>query len=244
MKNLKNDKTENLKIPNHVAIIMDGNGRWAKKRLMPRKIGHRAGAEKLRQVVRWCTDYNIKHLTVYAFSTENWQRSQDEVNSLMNLIVEFFGKYEDELRAEGVRLRFIGELSDLPEKSLEVVQRAERDSQERNRIILNIALSYGSRQEIVRACKLYGEALLNGTMTNDQLTIENFSDFFYAGDLPDPDLLIRPGGEQRISNFLLWQLSYTEMYFIDKLWPDFSKEDLYEALAEYSRRDRRYGDAR
>ncbi|NLM19833.1 MAG: isoprenyl transferase [Clostridiaceae bacterium] len=240
----QNKKIENLKIPAHVAIIMDGNGRWAKKRLLPRKLGHRAGAEKLRQVVRWCADYNIKYLTVYAFSTENWQRSQDEVNSLMNLIIEFFSKYEDELRAEGVQLRFIGELSDLPAKSLEVVKRAEHDSQERNRIILNIALSYGSRQEIVRACKLYGKALQNGALTSDQLTIDNFSDFLYTADLPDPDLLIRPGGEQRISNFLLWQLSYTEIYFIDKLWPDFSKEDLLQALAEYSRRDRRYGDAR
>lgn len=244
MGNLEKNKIDNLRIPEHIAIIMDGNGRWAKKRLLPRKFGHRAGAEKLRQVVRWCADYKIKHLTVYAFSTENWQRSQDEVNSLMNLIIEFFGKYEDELRKEGVRLRFIGELSDLPQKSLEVVQRAERDSQERNRIILNIALSYGSRQEIVRACKLYGEALQNGEMTSDQLTIENFSGFFYAADLPDPDLLIRPGGEQRISNFLLWQLSYTELYFIDKLWPDFSEDDLYQALAEYSGRDRRFGDAR
>ncbi|MGB4610109.1 MAG: isoprenyl transferase [Saccharofermentanales bacterium] len=244
MENLEKNKIDNLRIPEHIAIIMDGNGRWAKKRLLPRKFGHRAGAEKLRQVVRWCADYKIKYLTVYAFSTENWQRSQDEVNSLMNLIIEFFGKYEDELRKEGVRLCFIGELSDLPKKSLEVVQRAERDSQERNRIILNIALSYGSRQEIVRACKLYGEALQKGEMTSDQLTIENFSDFFYAADLPDPDLLIRPGGEQRISNFLLWQLSYTELYFIDKLWPDFSEDDLYQALAEYSARDRRFGDAR
>jgi undecaprenyl diphosphate synthase len=244
MNNSRQNTIKNLKIPTHIAIIMDGNGRWAKKRLLPRKLGHRAGAEKLRQVVRWCADYDIKYLTVYAFSTENWQRSQDEVNSLMNLIVEFFGKYENELRAEGVRLRFIGELSDLPKKSLEVVQKAERDSQDRKRIILNIALSYGSRQEIVRACKLYGEALQTGAMTAEQLTTDNFSDFFYAADLPDPDLLIRPGGECRISNFLLWQLSYTEMYFIDKLWPDFSEDDLYQALAEYSRRDRRYGDAK
>ncbi|HHU54145.1 MAG TPA: isoprenyl transferase [Clostridiaceae bacterium] len=244
MGNPKEYKIQNLKIPDHVAIIMDGNGRWAKKRLMPRKFGHRAGAEKLRQVVRWCADYKIKYLTVYAFSTENWQRSKDEVNALMNLIIEFFGKYEDELRAEGVRLNFIGELSDLPQKTLEVVQKAERDSQERNRIILTIALSYGSRQEIIRACKLYGDALQSGTMTPDQLTIDNFSDFFYAADLPDLDLLIRPGGEQRISNFLLWQLSYAEMYFIDKLWPDFSEDDLYQALEEYSGRDRRFGDAR
>ena len=163
-------KNQGLIIPEHLAIIMDGNGRWAKKRLLPRKVGHRYGAEKLRQVVRWSADYGIKYLSVYAFSAENWARSADEVNALMNLIVEFFGKYEDELREEGVRLRFTGELSDLPEKSLQVVKQAELDSKDRDRIMLNIALSYGGRQEIVRASRLFGQDLLENQIAIDELT--------------------------------------------------------------------------
>lgn len=234
-------KNQGLIIPEHLAIIMDGNGRWAKKRLLPRKVGHRYGAEKLRQVVRWSADYGIKYLSVYAFSAENWARSAEEVNALMNLIVEFFGKYEDELREEGVRLRFTGELSDLPEKSLQVVKQAELDSKDRDRIMLNIALSYGGRQEIVRACKLFGQDLLENQITIDELTMENFRNYLFTPDIPDPDLLIRPGGEVRISNFLLWQLSYTEFYFSDVLWPDYSEDDLHQALVEYSKRERRYG---
>ncbi|MDI9489920.1 MAG: isoprenyl transferase [Clostridiaceae bacterium] len=234
-------KNQGLIIPEHLAIIMDGNGRWAKKRLLPRKVGHRYGAEKLRQVVRWSADYGIKYLSVYAFSAENWARSADEVNALMNLIVEFFGKYEDELREEGVRLRFTGELSDLPEKSLQVVKQAELDSKDRDRIMLNIALSYGGRQEIVRASRLFGQDLLENQIAIDELTLENFRNYLFTPDIPDPDLLIRPGGEVRISNFLLWQLSYTELYFSDVLWPDYSEDDLYQALVEYSKRERRYG---
>lgn len=159
----------------------------------------------------------------------------------MNLIVEFFGKYEDELREEGVRLRFTGELSDLPEKSLQVVKQAELDSKDRDRIMLNIALSYGGRQEIVRASRLFGQDLLENQIAIDELTLENFRNYLFTPDIPDPDLLIRPGGEVRISNFLLWQLSYTELYFSDVLWPDYSEDDLYQALVEYSKRERRYG---
>lgn len=234
-------KNDLIKIPNHLAVIMDGNGRWAKKRFLPRKAGHRAGAEKLKKFVEWCVDFKIKHLTVYAFSTENWQRPSDEVNALMNLIGEFFKKHRKELAEEGVGLRFIGNLSDLPEESLAVVQEIAEESKDRDRIILHIALSYGGRQEIVRAAQLFAQDVIyDKTLLND-LNIENFSTYLYTKDTPDPDLLIRPGGEQRISNFLLWQLSYTEIYFTDTLWPDFTKDDLKKALIEFADRERRYG---
>lgn len=240
MKRRKN-KEKVLRIPKHLAVIMDGNGRWAKKRALPRKLGHRAGAETLRKFVSWCADFEIKYLTVYAFSAENWQRPNDEVKALMRLIAEFFGKYKQELAEEGVCLRFIGNLSDLPEEALRVVEEAAEESKDRHRIILNIALSYGGRQEIVRAARLFAEDVISGEVNLSDLDSNNFSNYLYTKNIPDPDLLIRPGGEERISNFLLWQLSYSEIYFIEKLWPDFTKNDLKKALIEFSDRERRFG---
>ncbi len=241
MRNIFKKKSTSIKIPEHLAVIMDGNGRWAKRRALPRKAGHRAGAENLRKFIRWCADFNIPYVTVYAFSSENWSRPQDEVNALMKLIIEFFGKYRRELADEGVKLKFIGHLDDLPEDSLRVVKEAEEESKERERITLIIALSYGARQEIVRAVRNMAREADQGNFDFSELNTENFSDFLYTKGIPDPDLLIRSGGEQRISNFLLWQLSYCEFYFCDKLWPDFKKEDLRKALAEFSERERRFG---
>lgn len=234
-------QNKQIKIPKHLAVIMDGNGRWAKKRAMPRKFGHRAGAENLRKFIRWCADFSIKYVTVYAFSTENWQRPDDEVQSLMKLIIEFFAKYDKELEAEGVRLKFFGNISDLPADSLATVKKAEEESKDRDRITLNIALSYGSRQEIVNAAKMFAEDVKSGKKDINDLNVNNFSDYLYSKNVPDPDLLIRTGEEKRISNFLLWQLSYCEFYFSNILWPDFSKDDLEAALIEFSERERRFG---
>ncbi len=237
-------KEINLKIPKHLAVIMDGNGRWAKRRALPRKAGHRAGAETLRKFIRWCADYNIPLVTVYAFSAENWQRPKDEVDALMKLIIEFFAKYKQELEEEGVKLRFIGHLDDLPAESLAVVKEAEEESKHRNRIQLNIALSYGGRQEILRATKLLAEEVKNQQLDISEIDEQIFEKHLYTAGQDNPDLLIRPGGEQRISNFLLWQLSYAELYFTKKLWPDFSKKDLEHALLEFSDRERRFGKVR
>lgn len=234
-------KTLVVKTPRHLAVIMDGNGRWAKRRALPRKAGHRAGAEKLRQFIRWCADFSIPYVTVYAFSAENWNRPKEEVDALMKLIIEFFGKYSQELADEGVRLKFIGHLEDLPEDSLKVVRQAEAESKDRERITLCIALSYGSRQEMIQAIQKMYQSVISGNLDIDHITPELFSDYLYTAGIPDPDLLIRPGGEQRISNFLLWQLSYCEFYFCEKLWPDFTKEDLRQALVEFSDRERRFG---
>ncbi len=230
-----------LKIPKHLAVIMDGNGRWARRRALPRKSGHRAGAETLRKFIRWCADFGIPTVTVYAFSSENWDRPKDEVNALMKLIIEFFGKYSKELEEEGVRLKFLGHLEDLPEDSLQVVREAEEESKHRTRITLNIALSYGSRQEIIRAIQNIAREVKDNQYSVDDINIENVDNHLYTAGQENPDLLIRPGGEQRISNFLLWQLSYAELYFTEKLWPDFSKRDLEKALVEFSNRERRFG---
>lgn len=236
-----NIKDRPLKIPQHLAVIMDGNGRWAKRRGLPRQAGHRAGAETLHQFIRWSAGLGIPYVTVYAFSTENWQRPQKEVDSLMQLLIDFFDKYKLELEREGVRLHFFGQLEDLPAKTLAAAHEAEVESLDRNRIQVNIALSYGGRQEILQAAKVLAQDLASGKKDEEDLQVEDLASHLYLADLPDPDLLIRPGGEQRISNFLLWQLSYTELYFSPKLWPDFTQDDLMAALKEFSARDRRFG---
>lgn len=234
-------KDQPLKVPQHLAVIMDGNGRWAKRRGLPRQAGHKAGAETLHQFIRWSADLGIPYVTVYAFSTENWQRPKAEVDNLMQLLIDFFDKYQAELAREKVRLHFFGQLEDLPEKTLAAAREAEMESLSRDRIQVNIALSYGGRQEILQAAKLLAQDLASGKKNEKDLQVEDLANHLYLADLPDPNLLIRPGGEQRISNFLLWQLSYTELYFTPKLWPDFGRDDLVAALKEFSSRDRRFG---
>jgi undecaprenyl diphosphate synthase len=229
------------RIPKHIAIIMDGNGRWAQKRGMPRSFGHHAGVEALRDTVKVCSELNVQVLTVYAFSTENWKRPVEEVNTLMNLLIEYLQKEIDELHEQQVQVRFIGEIDSLaPPVRREITRARELTGQNRG-LVLNIAVNYGGRTEIVRAVKQVHQDLAAGKITLAEVNDRVFSDYLYTSGLVDPDLLIRPSGDYRISNFLLWQLAYTEFWFCDVLWPDFSRKDLLQAIHDYQCRDRRFG---
>lgn len=228
-------------VPVHLAVIMDGNGRWAQKRHLPRSAGHRAGAENLKALCRNCGKYGVKYLTVYAFSTENWIRPESEVHMLMDLFVEFFKKYDPELEQEGIRVRFSGDIASLPEHIQSVCRQAEMNSRNRDRMDLIIAMNYGGRNEIVHACKVIAGKVSEGEMDISQITEETFNQYLYLPDVPYPDLIIRPSGEQRLSNFLVWEGAYSELWFSDVLWPDFGLPDLEEAFVSYSKRDRRFG---
>jgi len=223
------------KLPRHIAIIMDGNGRWAKKRRLPKIAGHRKGVDAIRRVLDSCLENGIEVLTLYAFSTENWSRPKREVGALMSLIGETISRVVNDLKAEGVRIRFIGRLEELPAGTRKSLESAREATKGNKRLTLNIALNYGGRSEIVDAVN---RAIAGGVKDVDE---ESFGKLLYTEDLPDPDLLIRTSGEERISNFLLWQAAYSELYFTKKLWPDFTKSDMDKALEEYRRRERRYG---
>ncbi len=228
-------------VPRHVAVIMDGNGRWAKQRGRPRLFGHRAGADSLRAILRACRDHGVEFLTVYAFSTENWVRPQDEVSGLMSLLKTFLKKDEHELHENQVRLRVTGRLQDLPKavrNELERVMAATRNY-EKGHLIL--ALSYGGRAEIVDAVRAIAADVRAGTLAPEAIDEKAIAARLYLPDVPDPDLMIRTSGELRLSNFLLWELSYSEFYFTETLWPDFREADFAKALDEYARRQRRYG---
>lgn len=228
-------------LPGHVAVIMDGNGRWAKKRGLPRRSGHYAGGENLYNLCSWCIDFGIKYSTVFAFSTENWHRPQKEIDSLMNLFLDFFNRYEDQLAAEGVRLRFCGEIEALPAKVQETIKKAEKQSIERDKLHLIVAFNYGGRREIVRTAQKLICKCQTGQLTAELITEDVFADHLYLPDVPDPDLIIRPSGELRLSNFLLWQSAYSEFWFSDVLWPDFSQDDFAAAINDYASRQRRFG---
>ena len=231
----------NAAVPRHVAVIMDGNGRWAKQRGQPRIFGHRAGAESLRAILRACRDHGVEYLTVYAFSTENWIRPRDEVTGLMALLKTFLKKDEHELHENQVRLRVTGRIQDLPKAvraELERVMVATR-SYAKGQLIL--ALSYGGRMELVDAVRAIAAAAQAGELDPARIDEATISRHLYLPDVPDPDLMIRTSGELRLSNFLLWELSYAEFYFTETLWPDFREPDFAKALAEYARRQRRYG---
>ena len=228
-------------VPRHVAVIMDGNGRWAKQRGRPRLFGHRAGADSLRAILRACRDHGVEFLTVYAFSTENWVRPQDEVSGLMSLLKTFLKKDEHELHENQVRLRVTGRLQDLPKavrNELERVMAATRNY-EKGHLIL--ALSYGGRAEIVDAVRAIAADVGAGRLAPEAIDEKAIAARLYLPDVPDPDLMIRTSGELRLSNFLLWELSYSEFYFTETLWPDFREADFAKALEEYARRQRRYG---
>ena len=228
-------------VPRHVAVIMDGNGRWAKQRGRPRLFGHRAGADSLRAILRACRDHGVEYLTVYAFSTENWVRPQDEVSGLMSLLKTFLKKDEHELHENQVRLRVTGRLQDLPKavrNELERVMDATRNY-EKGHLIL--ALSYGGRAEIVDAVRAIAADVRAGRLAPEAIDEKAIAARLYLPDVPDPDLMIRTSGELRLSNFLLWELSYSEFYFTETLWPDFREADFAKALEEYARRQRRYG---
>ncbi len=233
-----------LKIPTHLAVIMDGNGRWAKQRGLPRQAGHRAGAENLENVCRLCCLYGIKYLTVYAFSTENWSRPADEVKTLMELFVEFIRRFDAKMAAEGIRLRFSGDLAALPPNLQEIIAQAEINSQDRQNLQLIIAINYGGRRELVQACRKLADDVSKGLLNPADIEEATLQAALYLPDVPDPDLLIRPSGEQRLSNFLIWESAYAEFWFADVLWPDFAQEHFLSALKAYTARDRRFGGIR
>jgi undecaprenyl diphosphate synthase len=231
------------KLPRHVAIIMDGNGRWARERGLPRVAGHRAGVQSVRDVVEASIDLGISVLTLYAFSQDNWKRPKEEVSVLMELLDFFLDKEIQSLVRQGVQFRTLGRIEALPESVQKKLAEAVRQTRQNNRLIFNIALNYGSRTEILDAVKeIVEEAKHSSEALNGKLTEEYFSERLYTRGLPDPDLLIRTSGEMRLSNFLLWQLSYAEIYITKKYWPDFRKEDFVGAVREYEKRERRFGD--
>jgi len=227
--------------PAHVAVIMDGNGRWAKARSLPRAAGHKAGADAVRRVVESAGQLKIPYLTLFGFSSENWARPESEVRDLMGLLRLYLQNEVNELDEKGVRFHVIGDRSRLPKDNVGLIEAAEARTARHSRLTLTLALSYGSRQEIVSAARKLAEDCKNGTLTPEQINEETFTSRLFTQGLPDPDLLIRTSGEQRISNFLLWQSAYTEFFFTDTLWPDFGHADMEAAVAAYRSRDRRYG---
>ncbi|MBB3065879.1 MULTISPECIES: isoprenyl transferase [Limibacillus] len=228
-------------MPGHVAIIMDGNGRWAKSRGLPRSAGHRRGAEAARGCVRAAANLGIRHLTLFSFSAENWKRPLEEVDELMGLLRWYLKSEIDELHNNGVRLRVIGDRSRLATDIIKLIEEAEALTSENTRLNLMIALSYGGRQEVVAAARALAERVSAGELTPDEIDAEQFQAHLYTVDLPDPDLIIRTSGEQRISNFLIWQSAYSELVFLNTLWPDFGEADFLAAIEEYQTRERRYG---
>jgi undecaprenyl diphosphate synthase len=230
---------ENL--PEHIAIIMDGNGRWAQKHALGRIAGHRKGSEAVRRVVRSCRKLGVKYLTLYAFSSENWSRPEEEVSALMNLLVRYLRSEEKELMDNGIRLTAIGNIADLPDRVKKTLQKTMDKTAGNREMTLVLALNYGGRDEILEAVRKALAERDQGKLVTGKLTPELFSSYLYTAGIPDPDLLIRTSGEYRVSNFLLWQTAYTEFFFTDVLWPDFSEEHLTEAISDYQRRERRFG---
>ncbi len=228
-------------LPAHLAIIMDGNGRWAKKRLLNRINGHEKGSDTVRTVVRTCREIGISFLTLYAFSTENWQRPKTEVEALMTLLKRFLHSEQKELVERNIRLRVIGQLDRLPASVQEALQQTMSATKENTAMTLILALSYGGRAEIVRMVQKVAEQVKNGEIDSNAITADLVAEHLYTRDIPDPDLLIRTSGEMRISNFLLWQIAYAEIFVTPTLWPDFNRDELLEILKDYQNRDRRYG---
>ncbi|MDO7787059.1 isoprenyl transferase [Desulforamulus aquiferis] len=229
------------RLPNHIAIIMDGNGRWAQRRGMPRSFGHKAGVEALRNVVKLCSELGVKVLTCYAFSTENWKRPQDEVSMLMDLLVEYLDKELKELHRNNVRINALGQLNELPQAPKDAVLRAIEETKDNSGLILNIALSYGGRTEITMAVQKIAQMVKDGEIEVSEINEKLIGNKLYTAGMPDPDLLVRPSGDYRISNFLLWQLAYTEFWLSNVMWPDFKREHLLKAIIDYQRRERRFG---
>ena len=228
-------------LPKHVAIIMDGNGRWARKRGLPRTAGHAAGAENFRAIATYCKEIGLAYLTVYAFSTENWKRPAEEVSAIMGLLKKYLMEAIGRMERDRVKMRFFGDLSPLSQELRELCRETEEISQRYEGCQVNICLNYGGRDELLRGARAFALDCLEGRADPNHLTEAAFGGYLYSAGVPDPDLVIRPSGEVRISNFLLWQAAYAEFYFTDVLWPDFSKEELHRALAAYQGRSRRFG---
>jgi len=229
------------KLPQHIAIIMDGNGRWAQKHSIDRILGHRKGVETVRIIVRTCREIGIKYLTLFAFSTENWERPKREVKALMRLLNLYLDKELNELKKQGIRLKIIGNLSRLDSALKTKLMHAMESSAGNDQMVLNIALSYGGQDEIIHAVQKIAQDVEKGLVKIDEINKELFARYLETAGIPDPDLLIRTSGEYRISNFLLWQTAYTELYFTKVLWPEFTKDELLKAIASYQKRERRFG---
>ena len=239
----KKDKEEIVlpdKLPDHVGFIMDGNGRWAKKRGLPRSFGHREGAKQFKKIVRYCKDIGLKNISFYAFSTENWQRPAEEVNTIMELFRDYIVDVRNFL-SENTRMIFLGDKSAFDEDLQEKMIKLEEDTAHYDEMTLMMAVNYGGRDEITHAARILAEKAARGEIKPEDITEQSISDNLYTAGYPDVDLLIRPSGEQRISNYLIWQCAYAEFYYTDVLWPDFTPDELDKALAEYARRNRRFG---
>ncbi len=230
----KAGQVDKSRLPRHIAIIMDGNGRWAKKRGLPRTAGHKVGAETFRKIALYCRDIGVDYLTIYAFSTENWKRPADEVSTLMALLKKYMLEAIDTMERDQMKLRFFGDLSALSPELQDLARKADQVADRVEGFQANLCINYGGRDEILHAAKLCAAA-------GEEMTEENFGKYLYSAGIPDPELIIRPGGELRLSNFLLWQCAYSEFYFCETLWPDFGEKDLDEAIAAYQQRDRRFG---
>ena len=248
LKIFKKDKDNNEeiqldfnKIPKHIAIIMDGNGRWAKKRKLPRTMGHKAGVETIRRILKEADRLGVEHMTLYAFSTENWKRPKEEVDALMKLLVQYLTNEVEALHQNGVVLRILGDINGLPSVVKERISEAIELTKNNNGIVLNVAFNYGGRDEIVRAVKNIASDIESGKINKENIDEDLFNNYLYTKNSPDPDLIIRPSGEQRISNFLLWQCAYSEFWYSNVNWPDFSESDLQKAIYDYQNRDRRFG---
>jgi undecaprenyl diphosphate synthase len=228
-------------VPRHVAIIMDGNGRWARERLLPRPLGHRSGMKAVREVVEGALQAGVEYLSLFAFSQENWQRPAPEVGALMSLLEEYIAREVDELREQGVRVRVLGDLTRLTPPAARAVERVVGETAGNSTLTLNLFISYGSRAELVRAARLIAEDVAAGRLSPDEVDDAAIARRLYTADCPDPDLLIRTSGELRLSNFLLWQIAYTELLISPVLWPDFGRRELFEAVVAYQSRDRRFG---
>ncbi len=236
--------TTDINLPRHVGVIMDGNGRWAKKRGVARWEGHREGARVFRRIGEYAADIGVKYLTFYAFSTENWSRPPEEVAAIMQLFREYLIEGDERLaenEEKGMRLRFIGDRHGLPEDIVNLIEKAERESADKSRVYVNIALNYGGRDEIVESVRSIAERVASGEMKPEDITGDDIASGLYPAGQPDPDLIIRPSGEYRLSNFLLWQSAYAEFWYSDVLWPDFTTDDFDRAVEAYSKRNRRFG---
>lgn len=229
------------KLPQHIAIIMDGNGRWAKKRNLERITGHQQGIESAREIVRFCREVGIKVLTLFAFSSENWKRPEKEIQALMDLLKKYLRSESEELLKNDIRLVVIGNINDLPSSVAKVLKEVMDKTKLCEGMILNLALSYGGRDEIIQAIRAIAKEVKHGRLKEEKITEASFSSYLFTRGLPDPDLLIRTSGEKRLSNFLLWQMAYTEIYVTEILWPDFKREDMIRALVDYQNRERRFG---
>ncbi|HAX88658.1 MAG TPA: isoprenyl transferase [Cyanobacteria bacterium UBA11370] len=240
LRELPNDLDQN-RLPSHVAVIMDGNGRWAKRRGLPRIMGHRQGVDALKNLLRCCNDWGIQALTAYAFSTENWKRPAEEVDFLMTLFERVLERELQEMMAENVRIQFVGNLIALPRSLQDQIDKSMTTTQSNTGIQFTVATNYGGRQEILQAVRAIAIQVQQGKLQPDEINEELFSRHLYTANLSDPDLLIRTSGEMRLSNFLLWQMAYGELYITDTLWPDFDRKEFHQALCAYQKRDRRFG---